>query len=165
MNSGIKGKILLSLFTGVSFGFFGYLVCSFLIPEIAVAISVFGGALFALLIFIALFVSQKRLDDKYAMVEKRIASPVWYRSNGNFHIYNGKIRNCNIYLCERGIMIIGVDEKPNIFEELLLDDILKYSFEITTLRIYMKNQGEYYITLADSEEMKKAMLEKGWIKE
>ena len=40
------------------------------------------------------------MDKKYAEFEKKITSPVFYKTNGNFNLGNGKVKNGNIYFAK-----------------------------------------------------------------
>lgn len=68
----MKAKALLSATTGFFFGLFTYLVLQYLEMEDALLISVFGGLLFYLLLFIFFLVYGKMMDKKYAEFEKEM---------------------------------------------------------------------------------------------
>ena len=65
----MKAKALLSATTGFFFGWFTYFVLQYLEMEDALLISVFGGLLFYILLFILLLVYGKIIDKKYAEFE------------------------------------------------------------------------------------------------
>ena len=62
----------------------------------------------------------KELEKKAkaaAKLEKEIVSPIFYKTNGNFNLGNGKIKNGNIYFCEAGIVCVCLEEN-NEFQSL-----------------------------------------------
>lgn len=75
----MKAKALLSATTGFFFGWFTYFVLQYLEMEDALLISVFGGLLFYILLFIFLLVYGKIMDKKYAEFEKEITSPIFIK--------------------------------------------------------------------------------------
>lgn len=159
----MKGKIFLSCFAGVLYAVGAYLICSLLVDlKLAIMLSVFGGAGFALLLHIVLSISEKRANKKYAAVEKQIKSPVFYKTNGNFNLGN-KVRNGNIYFYEQGIVFISLDEKPYFCDEIKLSDIHKFEFDRVHMNIYTKDGRAFLIILADADAVLKALENKNWI--
>ena len=159
----MKAKALLSATTGFFFGLFTYLVLQYLEMEDALLISVFGGLLFYLLLFIFFLVYGKMMDKKYAEFEKEITSPIFYKTNGNFNLGNGKVKNGNIYFCEAGIVCLCLDEKPYTLDEILLQDVDHYQFDDIHLNIFTKDERVFVITLSDAKNVIKALREKDWI--
>ena len=51
------------------------------------------------------------LQLQMEVFEKEITSPVFYKTNGNFNLGNGKVKNGNIYFCEAGIVCVSLEEK------------------------------------------------------
>ncbi|MDD6915695.1 MAG: hypothetical protein PUJ07_05430 [Eubacteriales bacterium] len=159
----MKAKALLSATTGFFFGLFTYLVLQYLEMEDALLISVFGGLLFYLLLFIFFLVYGKMMDKKYAEFEKEITSPIFYKTNGNFNLGNGKVKNGNIYFCEAGIVCLCLDEKPYTLDEILLQDVDHYQFDDIHLNIFTKDERVFVITLSDAKNVIKTLREKDWI--
>lgn len=159
----MKAKALLSATTGFFFGLFTYLVLQYLEMEDALLISVFGGLLFYLLLFIFFLVYGKMMDKKYAEFEKEITSPIFYKTNGNFNLGNGKVKNGNIYFCEAGIVCLCLDEKPYTLDEILLQDVDHYQFDDIHLNIFTKDERVFVITLSDAKNVIKTLREKNWI--
>jgi len=125
----MKAKALLSAFTGFFFGLITYFLLQYLEMDDALLISGLGGFLVYILLFVFLLVYGKIMDKKYAEFEKEITSPVFYKTNGNFNLGNGKVKNGNIYFCEAGIVCLCLDEKPYTLDEILLQDIDHYQFD------------------------------------
>ena len=100
----MKVKALLSAITGFFFGLITYFLLQYLQMDDALLISGLGGFLFYILLFVFLLVYGKIMDKKYAEFEKEITSPIFYKTNGNFNLGNGKVKNGNIYFCEAGIV-------------------------------------------------------------
>ena len=159
----MKAKILLSAITGFFFGLITYFLLQYSETDDALLISVFGGLLFYLLLFIFFLVYGKMMDKKYAEFEKEITSPIFYKTNGNFNLGNGKVKNGNIYFCEAGIVCLCLDEKPYTLDEILLQDVDHYQFDDIHLNIFTKDERVFVITLSDAKNVIKALREKDWI--
>lgn len=159
----MKAKALLSAITGFFFGLITYFLLQYLEMDGALLISVFGGLLFYILLFVFLLVYGKIMDKKYAEFEKEITSPIFYKTNGNFNLGNGKVKNGNIYFCEAGIVCLCLDEKPYTLDEILLQDIDRYQFDDIHLNIFAKDGRLFVITLPDAKNVIKTLNEKDWI--
>ena len=159
----MKAKILLSAITGFFFGLITYFLLQYSETDDALLISVFGGLLFSLLLFILLLIYGKIMAKKYAEFEKEITSPVFYKTNGNFCLGNGKVKNGNIYFCEAGIVCLCLDEKPYTLDEILLQDISHYQFDDIHLNIFTKDERLFVITLPDAKNVIQSLKEKDWI--
>ena len=159
----MKSKAVLSAITGFCFVLIAYFLLQYLeIPD-ALLVSVFGGLLFYILLLSFLLIYGKIMDKKYAVFEKEITSPVFYKTNGNFNLGNGKIKNGNIYFCEAGIVCLCLDEKPYTFDEILLQDVDCYQFDDIHLNIFTKDGRLFVITLPDAKNIIIALKEKDWI--
>ncbi len=159
----MKAKALLSAITGFFFGLITYFLLQYLEMDNALLISVFAGLLFYILLFVFLLVYGKIMDKKYAEFEKEITSPIFYKTNGNFNLGNGKVKNGNIYFCEAGIVCLCLDEKPYTLDEILLQDIDRYQFDDIHLNIFAKDGRLFVITLPDAKNVIKTLNEKDWI--
>ena len=159
----MKAKALLSAITGFFFGLITYFILQYLEMQDALLFSVFGGLLFYLLLFVFLLIFGKIIDKKYAEFEKEITSPIFYRTNGNFNLGNGKVKNGNIYFCEAGIVCLCLDEKPYTLDEILVRDIEHYQFDDIHLNIFTKDGRLFVITLTDAKNVIKVLKKKDWI--
>ena len=159
----MKAKALLSAITGFFFGLITYFLLQYLEMDNALLISVFAGLLFYILLFVFLLVYGKIMDKKYAEFEKEITSPIFYKTNGNFNLGNGKVKNGNIYFCEAGIVCLCLDEKPYTLDEILLQDVDRYQFDDIHLNIFTKDGRLFVITLPDAKNVIKTLKEKDWI--
>ena len=159
----MKAKALLSAITGFFFGLITYFLLQYLEMDGALLISVFAGLLFYILLFVFLLVYGKIMDKKYAEFEKEITSPIFYKTNGNFNLGNGKVKNGNIYFCEVGIVCLCLDEKPYTLDEILLQDIDRYQFDDIHLNMFTKDGRLFVITLPDAKNVIKTLKEKDWI--
>ena len=159
----MKAKALLSAITGFFFGLITYFLLQHLEMDDALLIAVFGGLLFYILLFVFLLVYGKVMDKKYAEFEKEITSPIFYKTNGNFNLGNGKVKNGNIYFCEAGIVCLCLDEKPYTLDEILLQDVNRYQFDDIHLNIFTKDGRLFVITLPDAKNVIKTLKEKDWI--
>ena len=159
----MKAKALLSVITGFFFGLITYFLLQYLEMDNALLISVFAGLLFYILLFLFLLVYGKIMDKKYAEFEKEITSPIFYKTNGNFNLGNGKVKNGNVYFCEAGIVCLCLDEKPYTLDEILLQDVDRYQFDDIHLNIFTKDGRLFVITLPDAKNVIKTLKEKDWI--
>ena len=159
----MKTKASLSAILGFFFGVTTYFILQFLEIRDALIISIFTGLMFDLLLFSFLVIHGKVMDKKYAEFEKSITSPVFYKTNGNFNLGNGKVRNGNIYFCESVIACVSLDEKPYILNEILLPDIERYEFDNIHLNIFAKDGRIFLITTSDAQKILGILKEKGWI--
>ena len=156
----MKAKALLSAITGFFFGLITYFLLQYLQMDDALLISGLGGFLFYILLFVFLLVYGKIMDKKYAEFEKEITSPIFYKTNGNFNLGNGKVKNGNIYFCEAGIVCLCLDEKPYALDEILVQDIDYYQFDDIHLNIFTKDGRLFVITLPDAKNIIKVLNEK-----
>ncbi len=123
-------------------------------------ISVFSGLLFYILLFLFLLVYGKIMNKRYEEFEKEITSPVFYKTNGNFNLGYGKVKNGNIYFCEAGIVCLCLDEKPYTLEEILVQDVDYYQFDDIHLNIFTKDGRLFVITLPDAKNVIKTLKKK-----
>ena len=159
----MKAKVVLSTITGFLFGLIGYFVLLILDIDQPFQIAALGGLLFALLLFPALVIYGNIMDRRYAKFEKEITSPIFYKTNGNFNLGNGKVKNGNIYFCEAGIVCVCLEEKPYSLDEILLQDIERYHFDNIHLNIFAKDGRIFVITLPDAKTVLEVLREKEWI--
>ena len=159
----MKAKILISAIMGVIFAFCAYI--AFIIFHIydAFLYAVLFGLLTFILMLTALLIDEKVKNKRYAKIEKEIVSPVFYKTNGNFALGEGKIKNGNIYFCENGIVFASFDEKPFAVEELPAADIDRYFYDEIHLNIAAKDGRCYIITVPDAKKVMSALREKGWL--
>ena len=159
----IKAKIFLSAFAGFLFGLIGYFVLLLLDIDQPFQFAVICGLLFALLLFPVLVVYQNIMDKRYAKFEKEITSPIFYKTNGNFNLGNGKVKNGNIYFCEAGIVCVCLEEKPYSLDEILIQNIAHFSYTFTQLNIITNDNRLFVITAPKVDEIIDITTRKGWI--
>ena len=159
----MKAKITLSAFAGFLFGLFGYFVLRLIDFDLSFQLAVASGLLFALLLFPFLIVYEKIVNRRYAKFEQEITSPIFYKTNGNFNLGNGKVKNGNIYFCEAGIVCVCLEDKPYSLDEMLLQDIDRYQFDNIHLNIFAKDGRIFVITLPDAQKVIEVLREKDWI--
>ena len=154
------GNTLLSAITGFFFGLITYFSLQYLEMDNTLLISVFSGLLFYILLFLFLLVYGKIMNKRYEEFEKEITSPVFYKTNGNFNLGYGKVKNGNIYFCEAGIVCLCLDEKPYTLEEILVQDVDYYQFDDIHLNIFTKDGRLFVITLPDAKNVIKTLKKK-----
>ncbi len=159
----MKAKAVLSAIAGFFFALITYFLLQYLEIQEALLISVFGGLLYYILLLLFLLVYGKIMDKRYAKFEEEITSPIFYKTNGNFNLGNGKVKNGNIYFCEAGIVCLCLDEKPYTLDEILLQDVDHYQFDNIHLNIFTKDGRLFVVTLPDAKNVIKTLKEKDWI--
>ena len=160
----MKAKVFLSAFTGFLFGLIGYFVLLLLDIDQPFQLAALSGLLFALLLFPVLVVYGNIMGKRYAKFEKEITSPIFYKTNGNFNLGNGKVKNGNVYFCEAGIVCVCLEEKPYTLDEILLQNIDHYTYTFTQLNIFTNDDRLFVITVPRADEIIDLLMRKGWIK-
>ena len=159
----MRAKVFLSTFTGFLFGLIGYFVFLLLGIDQPFQLAILSGLLFALLLLPVLVVYGKIMDKRYGKFEKEITSPIFFKTNGNFNLGNGKVKNGNIYFCEAGIVCVCLDEKPYSLDEILLENIDHYTYTFTQLNIFTTDGRLFVITVPKADEIIDLLMRKGWI--
>lgn len=159
----MKAKVFLSAFTGFFFGLIGYFVLLLLDIGQPFQLAALSGLLFALLLFPVLVVYGNIMDKRYAKFEKEITSPIFYKTNGNFNLGNGKVKNGNVYFCEDGIVCVCLEEKPYTLDEILLQDIDRYTYTFSQLNVFTNDGRVFVITVPKADEIIDLLMRKGWI--
>ena len=159
----MTGIIILSILLGIFFAVFTFIICSFVSPESAFACAIFAGAVFTLLCSICMSISQKRANKRYAAVEKELAIPFFYKSNGNFKM-GTKVDNGTVYFCEDKVVFVFLRSRNNICEEVEKNNIERFEFDKSQTNLYTKDGRSYFMLLNDFKTDLKALLtEKNWI--
>ena len=158
----MKVKVYLSAIMGFFFALTAYILLLWLKIPYAFLFSALSGLLFYILLFAFLLLHEKVMNRKYAEAEKSITSPVFFKTNGNFNLGSGKIKNGNIYFCEAGIVFICLDEKPYASDEILLQDIEKYQFDDIHLNIFTRDGRLFVITMPEVRKVMDILKEKEW---
>ena len=159
----MKAKAFLAAFGGIFFGLIGYFVLLLLGIDQPFQLAVLSGLLFALLLFPVLVVYGNIMDKRYAKFEKEITSPIFYKTNGNFNLGNGKVKNGNIYFCEAGIVCVCLEEKPYTLDEILLQNIDHYTYTFSELNVFTNDGRLFVITVPRADEIIDLLMRKGWI--
>ena len=159
----MKAKAVLSAIIGFFFGFITYFVLRYINEPDAFLFSIISGLLFFFLLFVFLIMHEKVMDKKYAEFEKKILSPVFHKTNGNFKLHNGKIKNANIYFYEDGIALISLDEKPYILEEIQKSNVYRIQCDDIHFNINTSDGKLYIITMPDAKNVFEKLKEKDWI--
>jgi hypothetical protein len=159
----MKAKAVLSTITGFFFGLIGYFVLLLLDIDQPFQLGALSGLLFALLLFPVLVVYGNIMDKRYAKFEKEITSPIFYKTNGNFNLGNGKVKNGNVYFCEAGIVCVCLEEKPYTLDEILLQNIDHYTYTSSELNVFTNDGRLFVITVPRADEIIDLLMRKGWI--
>ena len=160
----MKAKVILSAFVGFLFGLIGYFVLLLLDIDQPFQLAVLSGLLLALLLFPVLIFYGNIMNKRYAKFENEITSPIFYKTNGNFNLGNGKNKNGNIYFCEAGIVCVCLEEKPYTLDEILLQNIDHYTYTFTQLNIFTNDDRLFVITAPKVDEIIDILIRKGWIR-
>ncbi len=156
-----KTLIILSMVLGFFAGLCCYLILGY--GKFNLILSVMCGTLFAILLFSYFLIYFNYYLKKYSEFEKSIISPVFYKTNGNFSLANGKIKNGNIYFCEAGIVCVCFEEKPYAVEKILLEDIHQIEYDNIHLNISTIDGRLFVVTLSDVNNVIDAIKEKSWL--
>lgn len=159
----MQAKAILSVFMGFLFGLLGYFALLLLDIDQSFQLAVISGLLFALLLFPVLVVYGNIMDKRYAKFEKEITSPIFYKTNGNFNLGNGKVKNGNVYFCEDGIVCVCLEEKPYTLDEILLQNIDHYTYTFSQLNVFTNDGRLFVITVPKADEIIDLLIRKGWI--
>ncbi|MBR2338440.1 MAG: hypothetical protein IKA63_03120 [Clostridia bacterium] len=160
----MKIKAGLSVASGFLFGLIGYYVLLLFDFDQPKQLATLCGLLFALALFLFLVVYGKIMDKRYAKFEKEvIVSPIFYKSNGNFNLGNGKVKNGNIYFCEAGIVCVCLEDKPYGLDEIRLQDIERYQVDNIHLRIFTNDGRVILLTTPDVAKIIEVLRQKEWI--
>ncbi len=159
----MKTKIFLSAFVAIPFAIVTHFICSKYLSELALESSIFAGLGTGLILFYFLLIHEKVMNKRYTDAEKNMKSPIFYKTNGNFDLGTGKIRNGNVYLCEDGIALISLDGKPYSYDEILIKDIDKVEINDFKLKIFTKDNRIFLITTPDAKKVISSLQDKGWI--
>ena len=156
-------KAILSAFLGFSLGFIGFVIFLLLGIDQPFLLAVISGLLFALVLFSVLVVYGYITDKRYAEFEKEITSPVFYKTNANFNLGNGKVKNGNVYFCEAGVVCVCLEDKPYSLDKILLQDIERYQFDNIHLNIFIKDGSVFVLTTPDAAKIIEALRQNKWI--
>lgn len=159
----MKAKIFLSAFVTIPFALVTHFICSKYLSELALESSIFAGLGTGLILFYFLLIHEKVMNKRYTDAEKNMKSPIFYKTNGNFDLGTGKIKNGNVYLCEDGIALISLDGKPYSYDEILIKDIDKVEINDFKLKIFTKDNRLFLITTPDAKKVISSLQDKGWI--
>ena len=159
----MKAKAFLSAFAGFLYGLIGFFVLALLKIDKAFQFAALAGLLFGHLLFLFLMVYGKIIQKRYEKFENEIASPIFYRTNGNFNLGNGKVKNGNIYFCEAGMICACLEEKPYAVEEIPAENIDRISYTNTQLYLYTKDGRMFVFTAPKVDEIIDAIMRKGWL--
>lgn len=156
-----KTLIILSMVLGFFAGLCCYLILGY--GKFNLILSVMCGTLFAILLFSYFLIYFNYYLKKYSEFEKSIISPVFYKTNGNFSLANGKIKNGNIYFCEAGIVCVCFEEKPYAIDKILVEDIENITYDTIHLTVTTKDGLSIYVTLSDTNNVVSALRKHNWI--
>lgn len=159
----MKTKIILSAIMGFFFGLAGYFIFLFVDLNPPFHLSVVCGLSCSLLLFMFLIAYEDFMNKRYAKFEKEITSPIFYKANGNFKLHNTKIKNANIYFCDDRIVLISVEEKPYIVEEIQKSNIYRIQCDDIYFNINTSDGKFYIITMPDAKMVFDKLKEKDWI--
>lgn len=156
-------QFLLSAAFGIPFGGSMYLIYRVMGANIGLPLTAFAMAGATLLCFAVFSIHQKILDRRYAQLEAEIPYPIFYRTNGNFDLGGGIVKNGNICFCDAGIVCASMEETPYALEEILLQDIERMSFDTIHLHIHTKDGRLFRITLPDAAVVVELLKQKDWV--
>ena len=157
----MKKNWILSAFFGVMLAIPTFLIIIFIMPEVALPLSLAAGLLSALMMFLFLVIYERIVNRKFAKFEATIASPVLYKSNGNIRL-GKKVKNGNLYFCENGVVFASLEERPYVIHRLLFEDIKMWEFVFIHVNIHMNDGKIYQYQIPDVPQAQETLEEKGW---
>ena len=159
----MKAKALASVLSGFLFGLIGYFILLLLDIDQPAQVTLMAGLIFALLLFPVLLIYEEITGRRYAKFEKDITSPIFYQTGTLIALNEKTVRNGKIYFCEAGIVLISMDEKPYLMEEILLPNIQRYHFDNIHLHIITNDGRTFALTFPNVQKVMDVLREKGWI--
>ena len=157
----MKNNWILSAFFGVMLAIPTFLIIIFIMPEVALPLSLAAGLLSTLMMFLFLVIYERILNRKFAKFEATIASPILYKTNGNIR-FGKKVKNGNLYFCENGVVFASLEEKPHVIHRLLFEDIEMWEFVFIHVNIHMKDGKIYQYQIPDVPQAQESLEEKEW---
>ena len=157
----MKKHWILSAVCGAMFAIPTFLILIFILPKVALQLSVAAGLLFMLLLFSYLVIHEWVMNKKFAKFEATITSPVLYKTNGNIRL-GKKVKNGNLYFCENGIAFASLEEKPHVIHRLLFEDIKMWEFVFIHVNIHMKDGKIYQYNIPAVPQAQETLEENGW---
>lgn len=156
-------QFLLSARFGIFFSISMHSLFKFMGIELDLFLTVFSMTGISILSCIFFILYKKVLDKRYARIESEIPCPVFYKTNGNFDLGGGKIKNGNLYFCDVGIICVSMEKKPYTLNEILIQNIYKISYDTIHLHIHTKDGRLFKITLPDASDVVELLKQKDWV--
>lgn len=161
---GMKGKIVFCTAFSFLFGLMGYFVLLLLGIDQPLLLALMAGLLFALLLFPTFLIIESITDRRYAKFEKNILSPVFHKTGTLIALDKKTVRNGRVYFCEAGIVLISMDEKPYLMEEILLANLQRYDFDNIHLNIRTNDGRVFVLTFPNVKEVMAVLDAHGWLR-
>ncbi|MCR4682342.1 MAG: hypothetical protein K5647_03305 [Clostridiales bacterium] len=164
----IKGKIFLTLFTGVLFGLPAYLILSLIDDKTAALLGVLAGALFSLfmLTFLFIYIYEKAMNKRAAEAEKRFESEILYKTSGKMFtdekMTASKSVYMNFYVLESGLALMDLEHRKAAVKEISGDEISAISPEGIALKIETADGRIFSFVIPDRDGVLEFLKERGW---
>ena len=162
----IKGKIFLTLFTGVLFGLPAYLILSLIDDKTAALLGVLAGALFSLFMLTFLFIYEKVMSKRAAEAEKRFGSEILYKTSGKMYTDEKMTASKSVYMnfsvLESGLALIDLEHRKAAVNKISGDEISAISPEGIALKIETADGRSFSFVIPDRDGVLKFLKEKGW---
>ena len=162
----IKGKIFLTLFTGVLFGLPAYLILSLIDDKIAALLGVLAGALFSLFMLTFLIIYEKAMSKRAAEAEKRFESEILFKTSGKMYtdekMTASKSVYMNFYVLESGLALMDLEHRKAAVKEISGDEISAISPEGIAVKIETADGRIFSFVIPDRDGVLKYLKEKGW---
>jgi hypothetical protein len=157
----MKNFWILSAMAGGMFALPCFLILIFIVPEIALQLSLAAGILFMLMLFACLLLHEHSMNKKFSKFEATIQSPILYKTTADVR-FGKKVKVGNLYFCEDGITFASLEEKPHIIHHLLFENIAMWEFVFIHVNIHMKDGKIHQYQIPDVPEAQEILEEKGW---
>lgn len=158
----MKGIPGISALGALLFGAAGYLILSFLQIEDALLFALFAAALFFVALSAVLRIGLAKKNQQYQQLEQQLQLTYFHKSNGNFDLGNGNVKNGNLYFSDERIVCLSLEGNPYALETIEKSQIARIDSEDVHMRIMTWDGRRYIITLPDAPAICQLLRENGW---
>lgn len=151
----MKVLALLSAFTGLFFGIICFFILQLFFPEDAFLISAAAAIGYYIVLFLFLMLYDRNMKTRYKQAEKHISSPILFKATCQIHS-----RGACVYICENKMVLISLDKKPYVMEELLFENIISISYNQFQLNILANDDRLYMIKTSEIAKIVELLDEK-----
>jgi len=153
----------LACIAGLFFGLCTYLVLRFILPQEALTLAVLAGSSFGLLLYGYLILHARRMGRVYGDYEKTLPPEPLLKTNGNFRIDGGRVRNGCLYFWPDRIVCASLDEKPHITEHIPRSSVRQLRVDKGLLELTLADGRSFSFILPDLENIQTTLRRHNWL--